>query len=319
MKKHENNSEAATLRQKAEELSVAVSNSLKLTHELENQQIELKKQNEKLLLAKEQADAAAKKYAELYDLAPSGYFTLTPGGEIVGLNLTGAQMLGKDRSCLKSDRFSLFITDDTKPVFALFLENTFKNNGKESCEVNLSTSGNQPVFVHLSGVATENGEQCMVTAVDITERKLAEKRFQDIIDKNPMSVKQGWSYISKDSIGYFAISLISNPNKWHRIKGVSRIFTAIGIHSKIGIPMIRNDNHIIIIRAGCSNNLIYTLIYRLNGSLNCCVYPRMTNHVSIGKIQTDKIGTFCVDLSNDSFFNQWRRHFRLKIVSRHFG
>ena len=38
----------------------------------------------------------------------------------------------------------------------------------------LSTTGNLPVYVHLTGIVTKKGDQSLVTMVDITERKLAE-------------------------------------------------------------------------------------------------------------------------------------------------
>jgi PAS domain-containing protein len=43
---------------------------------------------------------AEKKYTELYDFAPSGYLTLNANGEIAGLNLMAANILGKERSLL---------------------------------------------------------------------------------------------------------------------------------------------------------------------------------------------------------------------------
>ncbi len=188
-KKHEGTSEAEALHRKAEELlntrknvegnvSATDDERLKLIYELEVHQIELELQNEELLNAQTLAEAASDKYIRLYDMAPSGYFTLSREGKIVELNLTGAQMLGKDRSHLTGLGFGSFVSEDTKPAFALFLENTFKNTFKESCEVILTASGNQPVNIHLSGIATENGRQCMVTGVDITERKLAEKALK---------------------------------------------------------------------------------------------------------------------------------------------
>jgi len=67
---------------------------VKLIHELEAYQIKLEMQNEELALAKERAERAEEKYTELYDFAPSGYFTLTLQGIIVEMNLRGAQMLG---------------------------------------------------------------------------------------------------------------------------------------------------------------------------------------------------------------------------------
>ena len=172
------------LRQKAEELLKKKSSktaspfseveSLRLIHELEVHQIELELQNEELGRAWADAEVVNDKYIRLYDLAPSGYFTLSPKGEIIELNLAGALMLGKDRSHLINNLFHFFISKDTQDVFKLFLEKSFKNNSKESCEVTLLTSGNQPVYVHLSGIATESGGQCFVTAIDITERRKAE-------------------------------------------------------------------------------------------------------------------------------------------------
>jgi len=58
-------------------------------------------------------DITASKYSDLYDnatikyydFAPSGYFTLSKSGDIIELNLTGAKMLGKERSRLKDCKF----------------------------------------------------------------------------------------------------------------------------------------------------------------------------------------------------------------------
>ena len=54
--------------------------TLKLIHELDVHQIELEMQNEELKLVKEQMEIAAEKYIDLYDFAPSGYFTLSKNG-----------------------------------------------------------------------------------------------------------------------------------------------------------------------------------------------------------------------------------------------
>jgi hypothetical protein len=96
------------LRQKAEELvknkpskhdsHLSESENLRLIYELQVHQIELELQNEELCRARAMAEVESDKYIRLYDLAPSGYFTLSRKGEIIELNLAGALMLGKDRS-----------------------------------------------------------------------------------------------------------------------------------------------------------------------------------------------------------------------------
>ena len=181
-------SEDANLRQVAEELlkkdpSKIVSipseaDMLKLIHELQIQQIELEMQNEELMLAKTAEYESAMKYIELYDFAPSGYFTLSKEGKIIELNLSGAKMLGKERQILKDSTLDLFVSDDTKPVLSQFLSRVFTSKAKESCEVSLSTDSNQSIYVYLTGIVTKNGKQCLVTMVDITDRKLAREELK---------------------------------------------------------------------------------------------------------------------------------------------
>lgn len=187
MKKRDNpNPDSILLRRKAEDLlkkknaekatRFAESDVLNLVHELQVYQIELEMQNEELALAKQQAaDLAAEKYAELYDFAPSGYYTLSRDGKIIKLNFSGAAMLGKDRSRLIGNNISFYVSDDTKPVFKLFLDTLFKSNFKESCEVTFRIKGKTPTYVHLSGIVSGNCDECLVTATDITSRIQAEE------------------------------------------------------------------------------------------------------------------------------------------------
>jgi len=107
-------------------------------------------QNEELVLAKEQAEIATEKYTELYDFAPSGYFTLSKEGEILELNLSGAKMMGKERSRLINNHFGFFVSDTTKPIYNDFLEKVFNSKSRVTCEVNLTTNGNLPMLVHLN-------------------------------------------------------------------------------------------------------------------------------------------------------------------------
>jgi hypothetical protein len=113
-------SESQTLRQKAEALlkmkpskadsSLSAIESVKLIHELRVHQIELELQNKELILARSNFQELAERYTELYDLAPSGYFTLSMEGEVLNLNLCGAQMLGKERRLLTGSRFDLVVS-----------------------------------------------------------------------------------------------------------------------------------------------------------------------------------------------------------------
>jgi PAS domain S-box-containing protein len=190
MKKTENKSEAmVTLREKAEELqknkhlkldsNLSEADTLKLIHEFEVHQIELEMQNEELIVAKENAEIATEKYADLYDFAPSGYFTLTKTGKVTALNLTGSQMIGKDRSRLINSQFGFFVCNDTKPIFNHFLETVFNSNIKEYCEVDLLFDNNCKTHVYLTGIVADDREHTLVTVVDITSLKLAETALSE--------------------------------------------------------------------------------------------------------------------------------------------
>ncbi len=207
MEKHKKPAtDPAILRQKAEELlnkkplkprpPLSEFEALKLVHELEVHQIELEMQNEELLRVKvNAAELAAEKYAELYEFAPSGYFTLSGEGEIVELNQRMAKMLGKERSRLLKNKFGLFVSDETKPTFNVFLGKVFSGRDIETCELTMEIKDKQLMYLHLSGTIDDTGEQCLVTAIDHTELKLAEEslkislaKYQFLFNSFPLGI-----------------------------------------------------------------------------------------------------------------------------------
>ena len=181
------------LRQKAED-SLKKNNSninipysefdkIKLIHELQVHQIELEVQKEELEQATERAETASDKYSELYDFAPIGYITLSKEGKITQLNLAGAKLLGNERSRLINKMFSLFISDETKPVYYLFLSQLFESDDNQNCEVTLKTNESSTLHINLTGVVAPNGDQGMVTLADITQQKKSEQSLAESEEK----------------------------------------------------------------------------------------------------------------------------------------
>ena len=180
--------EAAELRRRAEEelkakRAVAPSprtedESQRLLHELEVHQIELEMQNAELLKTRNELEKALSTCTDLYDFAPVGYFTLDRDGIIRRVNLTGASLLGIERSRLIGRRFGLRIADETRPVFSAFLGKVFESQDKEECELALLKEGNSPVFVQIEAIAAASGEECRIALIDITERKRAEEALR---------------------------------------------------------------------------------------------------------------------------------------------
>jgi PAS domain S-box-containing protein len=125
----------------------------------------------------------ASRYAELYDFAPSGYFSLSAEGKIVEVNLTGAKMVGLERNILINRFFSSFITEDTLPAFDSFLSKAFTNKTKEICEVVLSVNDKLPMYVYLTGVVTGADNLCLVNIIDTTNRKQAKEELKSKLDE----------------------------------------------------------------------------------------------------------------------------------------
>ncbi|HEX2769085.1 MAG TPA: ATP-binding protein [Geobacteraceae bacterium] len=186
MKKDKREStEAAELRCRAEELlraktteaqpPLTETESRRLLHELEVQRIELEMQNAQLRQARDDAETALEKYTDLYDFAPVSYFTLDRDGVIHEANLTGAALLGIERSRLIGRRLGLLIGEDASSVITPFLGRVFAGRNKETCEVTLLDKSKQPLFVRIEAVAESKGDECRVAVIDISERKRAEE------------------------------------------------------------------------------------------------------------------------------------------------
>jgi PAS domain S-box-containing protein len=153
---------------------------------------ELIRVNAALTIAKDQAEEAFSKYSELFDLAPSGYISLSSKQEIQDLNLSGAVILGKERSSLIGSKFNDFVSKNDLPLFNLFFKSVFKSKTKEICELELNINDSQPNFVHVEGMLIGDGKQCLISVVDITQRKLSErtleiseKKYRSMLNASP--------------------------------------------------------------------------------------------------------------------------------------
>ncbi len=102
--------------------------------------------------------------------------------EILDLNLSGAQMLGKDPSSLIKSRFGFFVSDETKPIFNQFLQNIYSTRTKQTSEVTLLIDNNYLVNVYLIGLVTDIGKECHINLVDISETKKKEKVLKTMFE-----------------------------------------------------------------------------------------------------------------------------------------
>ena len=219
--------DGAELRRRAEELLRAETTkappprteaeSQRLLHELEVHRIELEMQNAELHQARDEVETALDKYTDLYDFAPVGYFTLDCNGVIRGMNLTGASLMGMERSRLLGLRFGIFVADEARLIFSEFLAKVFTSRGKEACEVTLTKAGKRPLHLHIEAVACNSGEECRVAVIDITAHMEAEEKLRK--SEHRLAEAQSIAHIGSWEWDTIADER-SGSDEYHRIFGV---------------------------------------------------------------------------------------------------
>jgi PAS domain S-box-containing protein len=172
---------SVVLRQKAENKLAQLAPSggdsdvHRMLHELQVHQIELEMQNENLHRAQASLEASRDRYAELYDHAPAGYFTLDLSGIIQEVNLTGAHLMGVKRSSLIGSHFTQFIVGDARAAFAQLLARALATHQIETCDIALMVGDlphKQP-FVQVELELCDSDETFRAIVVDISATKVA--------------------------------------------------------------------------------------------------------------------------------------------------
>ena len=193
--------EPAALRRRAEErlqqrrlgeagCPAGTAEAQRQVHELQVHQIELEMLNDELQRAEAELGAALARYTDLYDFAPAGYFALDREGVVRGANLTGANLLGVERSRLLNCRFCSFVADADRPACVALIARAFASGAKESAEVALASAGRPasrsalggegagPLWVQIEATVSEDGQECRAVVVDVSARKRAEAEAQ---------------------------------------------------------------------------------------------------------------------------------------------
>jgi len=152
-----------------------------IVHELQVHQIELEMQNEELRRMQLTLEESRRKYIDLYDFAPVGYFTLTDKSLIAEVNLTGAELLGVTRQKLINCRFRRFVAPEDQGLWDRHLLNVLKGKEKHACDLLLRRVDGSTFAAHLESVRLDLSDSdpvCRTIVSDIAERKLIEEALQ---------------------------------------------------------------------------------------------------------------------------------------------
>jgi two-component system, chemotaxis family, sensor kinase Cph1 len=168
-----------------------------LIHDLRVHQIELEIQNEELRESHLKLEDSQRKYFDLYNFAPDGYFTLDKHGIILEVNLSGASLLGVDRQYLFQSAFVRYIVPEYRNKFhqyLLMVEKTGDN--KHSTEIKLVKNDKSAFYAHIEAISILDNsgyfKEFRIALTDITKLKNTEKalkyseeRYRDIFINNP--------------------------------------------------------------------------------------------------------------------------------------
>ena len=157
---------------------MSTAETLSLVHELQVHQIELELQNQELLKARQELEVSQARYFNLYDLAPVGYCSLTPGGLILEANQTAAKLLGASKESLVNRPLHGFIFKDDQDTYYLNRKHLLKTGERQAWESRMLDAAGRPLWVQLITALEQDRDGaavCRLVMVDITERKGVEE------------------------------------------------------------------------------------------------------------------------------------------------
>ena len=157
----------------------------KLIHELNVHRIELEMQNAELRRVQLELLEARDKYLNLYDFAPTGYFTLDRNSLIVDVNLAGSELLGSEKHGLVGTQFTSSISPDSQDAFYFHYREVLKTGIKGNCDLKMLKADGTQFHAQVISMAVPekdgNINHSRTAIIDITERKqMEEERKQNV-------------------------------------------------------------------------------------------------------------------------------------------
>lgn len=149
-----------------------------ILHELQVHQVELEMQNEALRQPQIELEESRDRYADFYDFSPVGYLSLNHEGMIDEINLTGAALLGAERSKLTHRRFAPLVAAEDRDRWYRHFMDALARDDTLACELALQRGDGSRFYARLDCLRLSKAGKTpavRIVLTDITERKLAEE------------------------------------------------------------------------------------------------------------------------------------------------
>ena len=203
-----------------ERLFVSINDVQKLIHEINVYHTELDLQNQELRSVQHQLEISRNKYFELFDWAPIGYFAIDPTGVVEEVNLSGAELVGLDRSRVKRMPFVGFVDQaDHRRLYAFFRQ-TLTGRNESPLYIKIRKGDGSLLDAQIEGALVDYTErdrkQILLSMTDISslrnaERVIAENevKFRSLVefsvDQIFMLSADGIYLASNDRVAHFGI------------------------------------------------------------------------------------------------------------------
>lgn len=119
-----------------------------------------------------------KRYQNLYDMAPVGYFTINSSGLIVEMNLMGAKLLGVEKAAIVNHEFTNYISADDHEAYYLQRKALLTAGEPVTFEIRVKTAKGITFWSLLQCIIADdpvNGTVCRIAMSNISERKMVDQ------------------------------------------------------------------------------------------------------------------------------------------------
>ncbi len=149
-------------------------------HDLRVHQTELELQNHELRRTQEDLEASRARYFDLYDLAPIGYFTLSPAGVIQEANLTAAVLLGLPRSALVQQSLTRFIAPEDQDIYYRRRKELMETGERQAWDLRLVRGDGERCWVRFKATVGEDASGELVCRAVVSDIR-AQRRAEDTL------------------------------------------------------------------------------------------------------------------------------------------
>jgi len=140
--------------------------ALKLLHELQVHQVELDLQHDHLEEHRRDLERLTDHYAELYDFAPFGYFTVDSTGHIIEGNPAAARLVGAERDDLAGRSIDSLVTPESSPALRAMLKQAHSSGRRQSCR---AQAGDGSGWLEVAANASPRRNYCLVVITGLTD------------------------------------------------------------------------------------------------------------------------------------------------------